>query len=49
MDFVFGKDIVVDGHSDVDKVTKFIEKNPRDSPGNRVTAGKEPSQVQGKA
>ena len=26
LDFVFGKDIVVDGHSDVDKATKFIEQ-----------------------
>ena len=26
LDFVFGKDIAVDGHSDVDKATKFIEK-----------------------
>jgi len=26
LDFVFGKNIVVDGHSDVDKVTKFIEE-----------------------
>jgi len=26
LDFVFGKDIVVDGHSDVEKVTKFIEQ-----------------------
>lgn len=26
MDFVFGKDIAVDGHSDVNKATKFIEQ-----------------------
>ena len=26
MDFVFGKDRAVDGHSDVDKATKFIEQ-----------------------
>jgi len=26
LDFVFGKDIVVNGHSDVDKATKFIEQ-----------------------
>ena len=26
MDFVFGKYIAVDGHSDVDKATKFIEQ-----------------------
>jgi len=26
LDFVFGKDIVVDGHSDVDKATRFIEQ-----------------------
>ena len=26
LDFVFAKDIVVGGHSDVDKATKFIEK-----------------------
>ena len=26
LDFVFGKDIVVDGHSDVDMATKFIEQ-----------------------
>lgn len=26
LDFVFGKDIAVDGHSDVDKATKFIEQ-----------------------
>ena len=26
LDFVFGKNIVVDGHSDVDKATKFIEQ-----------------------
>ena len=26
MDFVFGKDIAVDGHNDVDKATKFIEQ-----------------------
>ena len=26
MDFVYGKDIAVDGHSDVDKATKFIEQ-----------------------
>ena len=26
MDFVFGKDTTVDGHSDVDKATKFIEQ-----------------------
>jgi len=26
LDFVFGKDIVVDGHNDVDKATKFIEQ-----------------------
>ena len=25
LDFVFSKDIAVDGHSDVDKATKFIE------------------------
>ena len=25
LDFVFGKDIAVDGHNDVDKATKFIE------------------------
>ena len=26
LDFVFAKNIVVDGHSDVDKATKFIEQ-----------------------
>lgn len=26
LDFIFGKDIAVDGHSDVDKETKFIEQ-----------------------
>jgi len=26
LDFVFSKDIAFDGHSDVDKATKFIEK-----------------------
>jgi len=26
LDFVFGKDIAVDGHNDVDKATKFIEQ-----------------------
>ena len=26
LDFVFGKDIAVDGHSDVNKATKFIEQ-----------------------
>ena len=26
LDFFFGKDIAVDGHSDVDKATKFIEQ-----------------------
>ena len=26
LDFVFGKDIAVDGHSDVDKKTKLIEQ-----------------------
>eukprot|EP00253_Pinus_taeda_P019058 PITA_19058 len=26
LDFVFGKDIAVDGHSDADKATKFIEQ-----------------------
>ena len=26
MDFVFGKDIAVGGHNDVDKATKFIEQ-----------------------
>ena len=26
MDFVFEKDIVVDGHNDVDKETRFIEQ-----------------------
>ena len=26
MDFVFGKDIAIDGHSDVDKAIKFIEQ-----------------------
>ena len=26
LDFLFGKDIAVDGHSDVDKATKFIEQ-----------------------
>jgi len=26
LDFVFGKDIAVGGHSDVDKATKFIEQ-----------------------
>jgi len=26
LDFVFGKDIVVDGHNDVEKATKFIEQ-----------------------
>ena len=26
MDFVFGKDTIVDGHSDVDKATRFIEQ-----------------------
>jgi len=26
LDFVFGKDIAFDGHSDVDKATKFIEQ-----------------------
>jgi len=26
LDFVFGKDIIVYGHSDVDKATKFIEQ-----------------------
>jgi len=24
-DFVFGKDTIVDGHSDVDRATRFIE------------------------
>ena len=26
LDFVFGKDIAVDGHNDVDKATKFIQQ-----------------------
>ena len=26
LDFVFGKDTMVDGHSDVDKATRFIEQ-----------------------
>ena len=26
LDFVFGKDIVVDGHNDVDKETRFIKQ-----------------------
>ena len=26
LDFIFGKDIAVDGHGDVDKATKFIEQ-----------------------
>jgi hypothetical protein len=26
LDFIFGKDVAIDGHSDVDKAKKFIEK-----------------------
>ena len=25
--FIFGKDVAIDGHSDIDKARKFIEKN----------------------
>ena len=26
LDFIFGKDVAIDGHSDIDKARKFIEK-----------------------
>jgi hypothetical protein len=26
LDFIFGKDVAIDGHSDVDKAKKFIEQ-----------------------
>ena len=46
LDFVFGKDIVVDAHSDGGQSNQVHSTNPGNSPGSTRIARKNSSQVQ---
>jgi len=48
LDFVFNKDIAIDGHSDVDKATGSLNRAKKFIIQCKI-AGKEPSQIQCKA